>query len=256
MMEHDIHFRFSLAQTAIDVSCCFPQTKHYCRDYLIADSEPADLQVRITREDIDAERAYLLSKKNKDERLEASTPEALEVLVLCRKIAEALPGYGRVLFHGSALAFEGKGVLFTAASGTGKSTHAALWRKVFGQRVRMINDDKPFLSLEADEILMHGSPWMGKHRLGENSFAPVRAICLLNRGDENRIERVTSREALPMLMQQTYQPRSPEMLLKTMMLVDRLSREVPVYRLFCNMDEEAARVAQHGILSNDEEDNL
>ena len=255
MMEDKIHFYIRVAHTDIEVHCCFLMTQEYCRDYRIPDSQNVDLVVDIGQGDIEAERAYQVSL-NDHEQLEAVTPEALEILVLCRKIAEKLPERGMVLFHGSALSFDGKGVLFTATSGTGKSTHAALWRKVFGRRVRMVNDDKPFLSLGAEGIYVHGSPWRGKHRLGENTEVPVRAICLLNRGEENRIEPVSPREALPVLMQQTYQPKAPGALLQTMVLVDRLSREVPVFRLFCNMNEDAARVALHGVLPNDEENDL
>ena len=117
----------------------------------------------------------------------------------------------------------------------------------------MVNDDKPFLSLKNGEVLVHGSPWRGKHRLGENTSAPVKAICILNRGEKNAVTRISPREALPMLMQQTYQPQSPEMLLQTIKLVNLLSMQVPIYRLFCNMDEDAARVARQGILCNGEE---
>lgn len=253
MMETTIQFKFRLAQTAIGVRCCLAHTRYYCRDYLLPDSEPTDFDICITEADIAAERAYLLSKKTGNEPLEASTVEALEILVLCRKAAEVLPDYGAMLFHGSALAFDGSGVLFTATSGTGKSTHTALWRKVFGERVQMVNDDKPFLLFAADGVFVQGSPWRGKHRLGSNVAAPIKAICILNRGEDNRVERISAREALPVLMQQSYQPKSPEMLLQTIKLVSRLSAEVPIYRLFCNMEEEAARVAQQGILPDNEE---
>lgn len=252
-MSQSFNFKFKLAQTVIAVSCCLPTTKIICTDYLVSDREPSAAAISVTPGDIMQERAYLTEKKE-GAPLEASTPEALERLVLCRKSAELLPQYGAVLFHGSALAMDGEGILFTAASGTGKSTHAALWRQVFGSRVVTINDDKPFLRADAAGFTVFGSPWRGKHRLGANTAAPVKAICVLHRGEENTIRRLTPREALPILMQQTYRPRSLGAMLPTMQMTERLSREVPVYALTCNMDPQAAWVAWRGINLDKEEE--
>lgn len=250
-MNQNVYFKIRLADTVIAVSCCFETTRQRCGDFLVSDWEPVQAEISIDKNDIDAERDFLSGKKN-GETLEASTPEAQELLVLCRKAAELMPRRDAVLFHGSALSMDGSGVLFTAASGTGKSTHTGLWRRVFGSRVRMINDDKPFLSVQDGQIRVFSSPWQGKHRLGENISAPLQAICILERGKENTITPVPAAVALPLLMQQTYRPRTPEALLSTMRFVDRLSRQTAIYRLTCNMDPEAARVAWQGITSTEE----
>lgn len=250
-MNGNVHFKFRLAGLVIGVRCCFETTRQRCADFLVPDGEPVQAEIAIGPKDIDAERAFLSGKKN-GAPLEASSPEALELLVLCRSAAELLPRYDTVLFHGSALSMDGEGVLFTAASGTGKSTHTALWRRVFGSRVRMINDDKPFLSAREGQIRVFGSPWQGKHRLGENTSAPLKAVCILCRGRENTITRVSAAEALPLLMQQTYRPGTSEATLATMRLVCRLAGQTAIYRLCCNMDPEAALVAWRGITSTEE----
>jgi len=251
-METKVQFQFMIAGVTLRVQCCCAGTRAVCGDFLVDDDTPADAQIVITPEDHEKERAFLLSKKRRGEDLEASTPEALERLVLCRRAAELLPRYGAVLFHGSALALDGQGVLFTAASGTGKSTHTALWRREING-VEMVNDDKPFLRLQNDQILVCGSPWMGKHRLGANISVPLKAICLLQRGEKNSIHPVTAREALPMLLQQTYRNESPEMLMHTLKIMDRVSSGTELYRLACNMEPEAARVAARGIFMDREE---
>ncbi len=91
-----------------------------------------------------------------------------------------MPSYDTVLFHGSALAIDGDGYLFTAKSGTGKSTHTRLWRERFGDRVVMINDDKPLLHIDAGSVIAYGTPWNGKHRLGTNASVPLRADCVFS----------------------------------------------------------------------------
>ena len=223
------------------VSCQHASTLRHCRDYLT--DAPAQETIFITREDIEGERNRLLAKKNPGEALEASTDEALERLHLCRRIAELLPKYDRVLFHGSSLAVDGRGVLFTAKSGTGKSTHTRFWRQEFGDRVRMVNDDKPFLHVGENGVTVYGTPWRGKHALGENTEAPLEAIYFVNRGEENSVQPISPRELYPLLLQQTYTPDDPNAMVKTLALVERLSRSVKLLKLYCNLDPQAAHVA-------------
>ena len=82
---------------------------------------------------------------------------------------------------------DGAAYLFTAPSGTGKSTHTRLWREVFGDRVWMINDDKPMLRISENLVTAYGTPWNGKHHISRNASAPLKAIVQLNRGKENII---------------------------------------------------------------------
>lgn len=246
-MADKITFSLRVAGISFRVSCLYESTMNLCRDYRIGDEETVQETIRISSEDIDSERSRLLRKKNPGEALEASTPEALERLHLCRRIAELLPNHDRVLFHGSSLAIDGRGVLFTAKSGTGKSTHTRNWRHVFGERVRMVNDDKPFLYISGDTVTVCGTPWRGKHALGENISAPLEAIFFLNRGLENRVEKMTARELYPLLLQQTYTPDDPAAMAKTLALVERLSRNTKLLKLYCNMDPQAAEVAYQGM---------
>lgn len=246
-MTGNVFFRTCIAEIVFEVSCQYPSTQRQCRDYPAEEAVPTCERICITPEDVEWERQRLLRKKNPGELLEASTPEALERLHLCRRISELLPKYDRVLFHGSSLAIDGQGVLFTAKSGTGKSTHTRLWRQEFGHRVKMVNDDKPFLHIGTEGITVYGTPWRGKHALGENIAVPLKAIVFLNRGEENRVESVTPRELYPLLLQQTYTPEDPEAMVKTLALVEQLSGQISLRKLYCNMDPEAAHVALSGI---------
>lgn len=245
-MEGNVAFRLRVADIVFDVQCQYPATQRLCLDYL-AGEQAAQERIVITPEDIEGERQRLLRKKNPGEALEASTPESLERLHLCRRISGLLPKYDRVLFHGSCLAIDGRGVLFTAKSGTGKSTHTRLWRREFGDRVRMVNDDKPFLHISEQGVTVYGTPWRGKHALGENISAPLEAIYFVNRGEENRVEPMTPRELYPLLLQQTYTPDDPAAMALTLGLVERLSKQVRLLKLYCNMDHEAAHVACGGL---------
>ena len=238
---------YRLADLGVQISSIYPHVHMFCKDY-VYNGDP-DIRIVIQQEHIDYERARA-EKYAEKEGIQRSDfpPTYLEALAVHRALAEQLPDYDRMMMHGSALALDGQAVIFTAKSGTGKSTHARLWREQFGDRVTMINDDKPLLHITPEQVIVYGSPWAGKHFLSNNISAPLKAICFLERGVENKITRISAAEAFPMFLQQCYRPKGREALMKTMELLDILSGTVGLYRLTCNMDPEAAIVACRGIV--------
>lgn len=225
----------------IAIQSLFSRVHNYCQDY--ACEGAADLTVSVTRADIDYERERSAREDRAEGRVVREYPDAyLEELAVYRKIAEWMPGRDTFLFHGSAIAVDGVTYLFTAKSGTGKSTHARLWRELLGERAEMVNDDKPLIRVtETGEAVVYGTPWNGKHRLGSNISVPLKAICVLERSAENHIGKIDRAEALPTLLQQAYRPADPAALAKTLALIDRM--KVEYYRLGCNMEIGAAELA-------------
>ena len=234
--------RYRIANSTIAITAQYPDVHALCADYRAEGA--VDFSVETDAADIAFER-----EKSAREDARAGIPTRrfsdgyLETLAVYRKIAERLPAYGAVLFHGSCVAVDGAGYLFTARSGTGKSTHARLWRELLGDRAVTINDDKPILRAADGGVLVCGTPWDGKHRLSCNRSVPLRGIALLERAAENRIEPISPRAAYPMLLQQVYRPRDSAALQQTLTLLDRLAAAVPLWRLGCNMSPEAARVS-------------
>jgi hypothetical protein len=206
------------------------------------DGSMPDISVEVTDEDMEGEKKYL-----PEDPESVRHPAYIEAMAIFRKIAEALPRFGRFLMHGSAISVDGEGYIFTAPSGTGKSTHVSLWRDLFGERAVMVNDDKPFIRVSDNGVFVCGSPWNGKHGLGANICVPLKAVCLLERGENNSISGITSREAFPTLLKQSYRPHDPEMLRTTLGLIDRVSEQAGMYRLYCNMEPEAAMVSYGGM---------
>lgn len=220
----------------------YSKVHELCADYRY--SGTADFSIRITRKDIEYE-----GNKSRNEDIKEGIPirnfsdDYLETLAVYRKIADKMIDYDTVLFHGSVIAVDGIGYLFTAKSGTGKSTHTRLWRELFGERAVMVNDDKPLIKVSENGIMVYGTPWDGKHRLSTNISVPLKAVCALERSEGNHIEKVTADSVYNMLVQQVYRPQSPQKLLKTLQLIDVLSENVGLYRLGCNMDISAAETA-------------
>ena len=215
-------FTMELAGHAVTVKAFFDSSREYCRDYL-SDGEP-EITLEITAKDLALER----EKSAQTDRAEgvpirALTDAQLEITAIQRKIAQAFFDRNILVFHGSAVAVDGQAYLFTAKSGTGKSTHTRLWRQTLGDRALMVNDDKPFLRITDSGVQVCGSPWNGKHRLDTDIVVPLKAICLLERGQKNEIEKITAGEALPMLLQQSSRPMQARSMLKYMELLDQLS---------------------------------
>ncbi len=194
--------------------------------------------------DVDDERRRSAEQDERDGiPVRAFSDGYLETLAIYRKLCDRLIERGVLLFHSSAVEADGKAYLFTAPSGTGKSTHARLWKEVYGARVRIINDDKPLLRFGDKGAAVYGTPWDGKHRLSENVSAPLGGICVLERGEQNAIKRLAPAEALPHLLRQIYRPENAEGAARMTELAIRLAAETPCFALTCNMDAEAARVA-------------
>ncbi len=237
-----VNFTVCLAGVPIGVTALCQSTKSFCREYL-TEEEP-EFSLEVTPKDIAFER----EKSAREDAYEGIptrkfSDSYLETLAVYRKIADRMLDEGVLLFHGSVVAVDNAAYLFTAKSGTGKSTHTRLWRQMLGERAVMVNDDKPLLRVAEGGIVAYGTPWDGKHHLSSNIAVPLKAICILERGEENRIWEVGARDAWPMLMQQSYRSNNPTKLAKTMEMLDLLAEKARLYRMACNMELSAAEAS-------------
>ena len=233
-------FLLEIAGQVASVTSLFESTPHHFAKYLTA--RQPDFSIRITDTDLRFEQADADAEAAEDGFKHRIFPDPfLERAAIQRKFAEHLLNQNVFLAHGSAIAVGGQGYLFTARSGTGKSTHTRLWRECFGQRAAMINDDKPFLELTEDGVLIHGSPWSGKHGLDTNICVPLKGICLLERGSENVIRPAKPEELRELL--KGFRPQSTEQAAKYEALLTDLLKTVPLWHLDCNKNPDAAQTA-------------
>ena len=220
---------YRLAGLTIGIESLFPEVHSMCAPYK-ADGD-VDFSVVTSMDDIEAEAT-----------LGQPFPSSyLETLAVYRKIAEKIPLYGGFLMHGSCIATDGSAFVFCAPSGTGKSTHTALWRKLLKERAVMVNDDKPLVRFSSGTAYVYGTPWDGKHHLSSNMSVPLKAVCFLERSETNRITDLSFGEALPLLIRHVYRPLDPVALEKTLGLLNRL--DVGFYNLRCNMEISAAELS-------------
>ncbi len=216
-----------LSDLKIQISYKHNYMSQFCKDYT-AQFDKADIIAEA------GEDAVL-----KEKQLVPTAPaEACESLCIYRAIAEQLPAFDRFVFHGAAIEHAGNAYLFTAPSGTGKTTHINLWRKFLGDKVSMINGDKPIINV-TDNPIVYGTPWAGKEGYQRNTCAPIKAICILKQGTTNNIIRLETNDAIKHLMCQVYMPKDTIALSKTLALMGKIIENIPVYMLECDISQDA-----------------
>ena len=193
---------------------------------------PPDFTVRATEAELDRE-----------DRGRGLSRSYLESICVYRHIAEQLPDWGAFVIHGAAVARQGRAYLFTAPSGTGKTTHARLWHYGFEGRAWYLNGDKPILRRTEAGFTVCGTPWRGKEGYGVNAERPIQGICLLRRGEENRIAPAEPGELAGFLTRQIYLPRDSRRLEKALELLDACCGAVPIWSMSCTLNAKAAQMA-------------
>ena len=156
----------------------------------------------------------------------------------------AILKHNGIVIHLSAIEYDGGGILFSAPSGTGKSTHTGLWKKHYPNNTTILNDDAPAVRFIDDIPYIFGTPWSGKTEINCNRTAPLKAIIFLQQAEKNSIHKIEGNEAIWRLLNETRQPALKEMMNMTLDMLEKTLRKVPTYLLSCNMSQEAVEVAK------------
>ena len=172
-----------------------------------------------------------------------------EHVVMYRKIAERLADFSSIVFHGAILECDGRAYAVTAHSGVGKTTHTRLWLSEFGDRVKILNGDKPIFRIIDGVTYACSTPWRGKEGYGYNAMLPLGGIAFLARGTVNRARTAKPDDVSMRLMNQIYISKTNVLSIsRSMQIADQILSSVPLYELECNMDPEAAHIAYHAFV--------
>lgn len=220
------------------------------RDYILSDNDITNKKdiIKISYTDNDIQRCSKLCP-------EGSSQAYKEYICIMDKIASMLPSLNMILMHGAAIEYGGKGYIFTAHSGTGKSTHISLWKKFLGDRVRVINGDKPELTFDDSKVYVHGAPWCGKEGWQTNTSAPLAGICLLRRGQQNKISKINPGQYIEFFIEQFYFGKGDNVILNVIDIFHKIANRVPFYLLECNISEEAAKCSFEALTGKEWREN-
>ena len=154
-----------------------------------------------------------------------------------------------MVFHSSCIEYNGNAILFSAPSGTGKSTHTRLWKEYYPE-TNIINDDMPALRVLTNEKgekipYAFGTPWSGKTQINSNISAPIRAIVFLKQAPVNSIRRVSGAETVFLVMQAIRIATLEEHMSASLDNASQLLKLVPAYELSCNISKEAVETVKN-----------
>ena len=225
-----------LADIKVNIEYKYDFMYDFCKKYITKNNCGADVYAKTSDQAI----------KKENKAVPSAPIEVCESLSIYRDIAEKLPDFNRFVFHGAAIKCDKNGYIFTAPSGTGKTTHINLWKKYLGDRVDIINGDKPIIKYDGG-CTVYGTPWCGKEGLHKNTSAPLKAVCVLKQGKTNKITQLDNNTAVNYLMHQVYLPQHENALDKTLKLLSNLIESVPVYMLECDISEEAFNTSYNAL---------
>ncbi len=231
---------YSICGFNVEYEPRFNRLRSRSEKYISADQGVnADFSLVITDEDI----SNHIAKYPMDKDL-------AEYVVAGIKFYKAIISKGAFFIHSAALAVDNEGFVFTGPCGAGKSTHASLWRKYFGDKVISVNDDKPAVRIIDGTPYICGTPFSGKHDINTNVMVPLCGISILCQSKENSIERVSTADALSVLMEQTLRPDNAPEMSALFTLLDETLTKVPVYRFCCNISFDAVELSYNTMKSN------
>ena len=228
---------YSIAGLKIFLDNKYSYTYNFCRNYLIEGETEYDIKATATAEEIEAEK-------------QANAPKYpdgyIENICLYRSLCRQLPDFDRFLLHAAVLEKDGNAYAFLGKSGAGKSTHTGLWIK-YMDGVKILNGDKPIISMDGDGFTVYGTPWNGKEGRGYNGSAPLRSLCFVEKASVNEITELTRSEVAMRIFTQILLPTDEKNAAKTLELIDKLIESVPSYLLRCDMTEEAVKICYEGL---------
>lgn len=182
-----------------------------------------------------------IEKYNSKERLYSF--EEFQYMSFGSDFYRKLIDFNGMMLHASCVAVDGKAYLFSATSGTGKSTHTGLWLKMLGDKAVIINDDKPAIRKIDGKFYACGTPWSGKSDINENMKCEIQGICFIERDVNNWIERLSPEIAITRLIHATLKKLPIDRVDKQLSLINDLIFNVPIYKMGCTPTLSAAEMS-------------
>ena len=213
---------YRIADLNVEVNPKFKICRKRLESYAVKLNESGKTDIAISVSDDEIRERLRLSDNLSEQGAE-------DVLILSKFCNAVLDGFDGFFFHSSCLELDGEGYVFSAVSGTG--------------RVTMINDDKPVIRKCDGKFYAYGTPWMGKADIGTNTKAPVKAVYILQRAEENTAVRVLPSQVMKQLLEATVIDVERSRMEKLLELLDEFFKETPLFLLGCNMDESAVMTA-------------
>lgn len=224
-------------------------------NYALELTEPKEGLFRIFSRSVSGVKSYMLYDEgyknidiwiDEDTFTDAATAEYIYSGMIFLELAQR---HGLVPIHGSAISYDGEVILFAAPSGTGKSTHAKMWKELYKDHVSWVNDDKPLLSFEGDDIFVYGAPFSGQYSSNSNQKLPLKAIVILQQGVTDKVTVLNEKEGLKHLMRNTLRPQEEKLWDHALQSFETILRKIPMYLLDASLSTNAPKAIKKAIFN-------
>lgn len=208
--------------------------------------EPSDKQYRVFSRNIHSIKAMMIHNESFTEVDIYIDPKQFTDLATAEYIysgmmfLEMAQRKGLLPLHGSAISYKGDVILFSAPSGTGKSTHARMWKRLYPNEVEWVNDDKPLVEVTDEGIFVYGAPFSGQYSTNTNQRLPLKSIVFLEQGITDKVTRLSDKEALKQLMTNTLRPQEEKVWDLMISKFEAILKNIPIYHLEASLSTNAA----------------
>lgn len=227
--------KISVADFNIEIKNKFKFIEKQCEDYK-ADFDNADFVIETTDMDIESE-------KKRPFYQEAFKEPYLETVNVHRKLCFMLPEKDAIMLHSAAFSMGDRTIALVANSGVGKTTHMMHYKELFGDKVTIINGDKPIIRLIDSELFIYGTPWCGKEKMNTNTKAKLTDVCFINRSESNSTHPMKISDASSRIFSQIYLPKSKLAADNTLKMLDLILKKCNLWEINCTKDVFAAKAS-------------
>ena len=228
--------KLKVADLIIEFEPKYDMMKNRIVQYIYNGTKKPDITINLSEQ-------FYIDKQKENPHLSL---EECETIFTASYFYTEIVRFNGVMLHASAVQYDGFAYLFSANSGTGKSTHTHLWLEKFPS-AEILNDDKPAIRYIDGKFYAYGTPWSGKFDESINTKTEIAGITFLSRGENNEIQQVSGENAMRDFMIQTVRPLRKEYMLLFMETLDKILTGIPVYRLKCNMSHEAVETSYNAM---------
>lgn len=224
--------KYKIAGVIVEMNAKYDRTIKQAIPYLTDETNDAAFKLELSLEVIEQKQIEYphLSK------------EEIEYIFLGQIFYRHILRHNGILLHSSAVVKDNYAYLFSAPSGTGKSTHTSLWLQEFSDAY-ILNDDKPAILLINNKLYAAGTPFSGKCDLSKNEIIPLKGICFIERSPNNWIKQIDKKTAIFEILNQTERiPYEKDMVL-ILDLIDKIVSYTKIYRMGCNISNEAVKTS-------------
>lgn len=234
--------KYKIADLIVEYETKYDQLKKRSEKYKIETDKPTDIQIIVKEE-------YVLHDL---EKYADATRKMAEIVITGRLFYQKLLDFQGCLLHASCVVIDDKAYLFSADSGTGKSTHTGLWlQHLADKNPYILNDDKPAIRVFDDGVYAYGTPFSGKHDISENKKVTVQGICFLEQSKINFIQKLEPSEAIKLFLEQTMNYLKKEDMEKLLDVLEVVIKNIPIYKLYCDISKEAVELSYHTMKGED-----